>query len=183
MARCAIPALYVTHDISEVERLADHMVLLDQGRVVATGPLGELMADSRLPVARSPEAATVLAARVGRYLPDDGLTVLHVDDEQLLIPGRVGPEGSVYRVRIAATDVSLALARPAASTILNIVPVRVADIAPLDAARLNVVVTVGHRAGGTKILARVTRRAQRMLAFGPGQDLYAQIKAVSLVAP
>ena len=88
----------------------------------------------------------------------------------------------MYRVRIAATDVSLALARPTGTTIVNIVPVRVTEIEPLDEARLNVVVTVGHRPGGRKMLVRVTRRAQRLLGFGPGQDLYAQIKAVSLVA-
>ncbi len=65
---------------------------------------------------------------------------------------------------------------------MNIVPVRVKAIEPLDQAQINVVLTIGHRDGGRKLLARVTRRAQRVLGFGPGQDVYAQIKAVSLVA-
>jgi molybdopterin-binding protein len=65
---------------------------------------------------------------------------------------------------------------------MNIVPVRVKHIEPLDEAQINVVVTIGHREGGPKLLVRVTRRAQRLLGFGPGQDVYAQIKAVSLVA-
>jgi molybdopterin-binding protein len=60
--------------------------------------------------------------------------------------------------------------------------VRVLHIEPLNEAQINVVVTLGHRDGGPKLLARVTRRAQRLLGFEPGQDVYAQIKAVSLVA-
>ncbi len=181
-ASLSIPVFYVSHDISEVERLADHLVLLDAGRVVAAGPLHELLSDTRLPIARSREASTVLETRVGGFDPDDGLTALDVDGETLLVPGRIGEKGGIRRVRIAATDVSLAVDRPPQTTIVNIVPVRVKAIEPLDQAQINVVLTIGHRDGGRKLLARVTRRAQRVLGFGPGQDVYAQIKAVSLVA-
>lgn len=158
------------------------MALLDSGRVVAAGPLSELLSDSRLPIARSPEASTVLEAIVGSFDARDCLTALDVDGETLLVPTRVGASGDTHRVRIAATDVSLAVERPSLATILNIVPVRVKDIQPLDEARINVVVTIGHRDGGPKLLARVTRRALQVLGFGPGQDIYAQIKAVSLIA-
>ena len=159
----SIPVLYVSHDISEVERLADHMVLLEAGRVVATGPLNDLLADSRLPIARSPQAATVLEACVGAFTAEDSLTALDIDGETLLSPGRIGKEGSTHRVRIAASDVSLSVERPSPTTILNIVPVRVKDIQPLEQAQINVVVTIGHREGGRKLLVRVTRRAQRVL--------------------
>ena len=181
-ASLSIPVFYVSHDISEVERLADHLVLLDAGRVVAAGPLHELLSDTRLPIARSREASTVLETRVGGFDPDDGLTALDVDGETLLVPGRIGEKGGIRRVRIAATDVSLAVDRPPQTTIVNIVPVRVKAIEPLDQAQINLVLTIGHRDGVRKLLARVTRRAQRVLGFGPGQDVYAQIKAVSLVA-
>jgi len=181
-ASLSIPVFYVSHDISEVERLADHLVLLDAGRVVAAGPLHELLSDTRLPIARSREASTVLETRVGGFDPDDGLTALDVDGETLLVPGRIGEKGGIRRVRIAATDVSLAVDRPPQTTIVNIVPVRVKEIEALDQAQINVLLTIGHRDGGRKLLARVTRRAQRVLGFGPGQDVYAQIKAVSLVA-
>jgi molybdate transport system ATP-binding protein len=181
-ASLSIPVLYVTHDLSEIERLADHMVLLERGQVIAAGRLNELLADTRLPIARSPEASTVLEARVGAFNVEDGLTVLDIGDgEKLLVPRRVGKEGGMDRVRIAATDVSLAVVRPSQTTILNIVPVRVKDIQPVDEAQINVLVTLGHREGGPRLLARVTRRAQRVLGFGPGQDVYAQIKAVSLI--
>ncbi|HEY7297016.1 MAG TPA: molybdenum ABC transporter ATP-binding protein [Xanthobacteraceae bacterium] len=180
-ASLSIPLLYVSHDISEVERLADHMVLLDGGRVMAAGPLYELLSDIRLPLARGRDASTVLDVRAGPYNAEDGLTQLAVGGETLLLPRRAGKEGSADRVRIAATDVSLAAERPSQTTILNILPVRVQQIEPLDEAQINVLLTIGHREGGPRLLARVTRRAQRVLDFHPGQDIYAQIKAVSLI--
>jgi molybdate transport system ATP-binding protein len=181
-SRLSIPVLYVSHDITEIERLADHIVLLDAGRVVVSGALGEVLTDNRLPIARSAHAATVLEARVGAFDPDDGLTTLAIDGETLLVPRCVGEAGTMHRVRIAATDVSLAAERPSLTTIVNVVPVRVKEIEPLDEAQVNVVLTIGHRPQGPKLLARITRRAQRLLGFAPGQDIYAQIKGVSLVA-
>jgi molybdate transport system ATP-binding protein len=128
----SIPVLYVSHDISEIERLADYMVLLDAGRVVAAGPLGDVLSDSRLPIARGREASTVLEARVGDFDAEDGLTALNIDGETLLVPDRMAETGAMRRVRIAATDVSLAVNRPSLTTILNIVPVRVKDIRGQD---------------------------------------------------
>jgi molybdate transport system ATP-binding protein len=178
----SLPALYVSHDISEIERLADNLVLLDSGRVLAARPLNEVLADSRLPIARSPQASTVLEARVGRYAAEEGLTELAIGGEPLLVPRRVGKEGGTDRVRIAAIDVSLAVERPSLTTILNVVPVRVKDVHPLDEAQVNVLVGIGHRDDGPLLLARITRRALRVLGFVPGQNAYAQIKAVSLIA-
>jgi molybdate transport system ATP-binding protein len=157
------------------------MVLLDSGRVVAAGPLNELLADTRLPVAQSPQASTVLEARVGSYSPEDGLTALNIGGGQLLVPRRLANHGGTERIRIGATDISLSVDRPSQTTILNIVPVRVKDAEPLDEAQVNVLLTIGHCDGGPKLLARVTRRAHRLLRLGPGQDLYAQIKSVSVI--
>ena len=75
----SIPILYVSHDIAEVERLADHLVLMQAGHVVACGPLQDLQADPALPVARLPEASVALNATVTRYDPEYGLTTLAID--------------------------------------------------------------------------------------------------------
>jgi molybdate transport system ATP-binding protein len=56
----AIPILYVSHDLGEVEQLADMLVLLDDGRVIGSGPLSTLEADSNLPLLRAPEATVTL---------------------------------------------------------------------------------------------------------------------------
>ena len=38
-----IPIVYVTHSIDELSRLADWVVVLDQGRVVANGSLADVL--------------------------------------------------------------------------------------------------------------------------------------------
>jgi molybdate transport system ATP-binding protein len=177
----SIPILYVSHDISEVERLADVLVLLREGHVVASGPLTELLADGRLPMARRPDAATVLEAWITGYDPRYSLTEMKVHGETVLIPGRVGETGKSRRVRVAAADVSLAVDRPSQTSILNVLSVRIKDILPVGEAQINVVLSIGPDEAGPALLARISRRACETLHFAPGQRVYAQIKAVSLV--
>jgi molybdate transport system ATP-binding protein len=177
----AIPILYVSHDISEVERLADILVLLEQGHVAASGPLADILSDGRLAIGRSPDAATIVEGCVTGFDSQYSLTEIDVDGERLLVPGHLGTSGGKRRIRIAAADVSLAPNRPSQTSILNILSVRVKDIVPVGDAQVNVVIAVGHREGGAKLLARISRRAQETFGFSRGQDIYAQIKAVSLI--
>ena len=108
----SIPILYVSHDIAEVERLADHLVLIQAGHVVACGPLQDLQADPQLPVARLPEASVALNATVTHYDPEYGLTTLSVDGGTIVVPGQHGAPGTLQRVRVRASDVSLARQAP-----------------------------------------------------------------------
>jgi len=178
----AIPILYVSHDIAEVERLADFLVLLEQGRVLTSGPIGEVLADIRLPIARAPYAATIVEGFVKDFDSQYGLTEIDVDGETLLVPGCVHERGTTRRIRIVAADVSLAVDRPSRTSILNVLPVRVNEIDRFDESQVNIVVNIGHRAAGTRLLARISMRALEALGLARGQDIYAQVKAVSLIA-
>ena len=109
------------------------------------------------------------------------MTALNIGEVQLLVPRGVAKHGGSERIRIGPSDVSLSVDRPSQTTILNVVPVRVRDVEPLDEAQVNVLLTIGHCDGDPKLLARVTRRAHRLLRLGPGQDLYPQIKSASLI--
>jgi molybdate transport system ATP-binding protein len=179
----SIPILYVSHEMSEVERLADHLVLLKSGRVVASGPLADILMNSQLPVARAPHAATVLDARVHAFEAQDGLTTLQIDGGTLLVPGHVGKPGTVHRIRIAAEEISLAVDRPSRTTILNVLAARILNIELLDTAQANVLVALGEHGAGTSLLARITKRSLAALGLVPGQPVYAQVKAVSIVSP
>ena len=168
--------------MAEVERLADHLVLLEAGRVVAYGPLEELQADPTLPVARLPDAAVALNATVTSYDPEYGLTTLSVDG------GNDRRARPVRRPRNAAAGAHRSLRRqpgrqhPGPSTILNVLPARVAAAEPQDAAQMNVVVRLGKAGEGARLLARVTRKSWEALGARPGDLVHAQVKSVALVA-
>ncbi len=180
-ATLAIPILYVSHDLAEVERLADHLVLLEAGRAVACGPLEDLQADPELSIARLPEASVALNARVTGYDLDYGLTSLAVDGGTIIVPGDYGAPGALRRMRVRAADVSLAREPPAASTILNILPARVLHAEAQDRAQMNVVVRLGAAGQGARLLARVTRKSWVALGLRPGDLVHAQVKSIALM--
>lgn len=173
-----IPVIYVSHAPDEVARLADHLVLLDDGRVVASGPLSETLARADLPPTFADDAGVVLATTLSTHEADN-LTQLDFADGSLHVGRRPEAPGSRLRCRIHARDVSIALERPRASSIVNILPATVVAIAATD--------TPGHvlvqmRIGATLLLARITERSRRELGIAPGQAVWAQIKAVALLA-
>jgi molybdate transport system ATP-binding protein len=180
----SIPIVYVSHDIGEVERLADTLVLLSKGHVRAVGPLAALEADPTLPLLRAPEAAVTLEGRVSAIDDHYALTSLAVGGATLHVPGRRGRLGSTWRLRIGASDVSLVHKPVVETTVLNCLPVRIVSIAPPngDDAQVNLVVAIGEDGSGDKIVARVTRKSCDMLALKPGLSLYAQIKSVALMS-
>ncbi|MEM8572239.1 MAG: molybdenum ABC transporter ATP-binding protein [Pseudomonadota bacterium] len=180
--RLSIPVLYISHDIVEIERLADQIVLMDAGHVVAQGTLAEIQSDPTLPIARMPEAGVALRAEVTGHDATYGLSTLSVDGVDILVPGNFGARGSKHRVRIAATDVSVALEPPKASSILNVIPSTISGFEALDPFQLILVLTLGPSASGVRVLARISRRSWDTLGLSKGQMVYAQIKSMALIA-
>ena len=180
----ALPIIYVSHDIGELERLADTLVLLDHGRVIASGPLHELQADPALPLLGMPEASVILEGRIADVDANYALTTLTVAGGNLIVPGRQGETGGVRRLRISASDVSFALEQPVGTTILNCLPARIETITPhgMEDAQVNVIARLGEAGDGARIAARVTRKSLDALSLRTGVKVYAQIKSVALIA-
>lgn len=179
----SVPVLYVSHDIAEIERLADTLVLIEGGRVVASGALVALEANPALPLLRAPDAAVTLEGEVVDFDEAYGLTTLSVRGHRIIVPGRRGRTGTSHRLRIAASDVSFARSRAVDSTVLNALQARILSIEPQDDQRtqVNVVAGLGENGDGPSIVGRVTRRSLEALDLKAGTLVYAQIKSVALV--
>ncbi len=174
-----IPILYVTHDVSEVARLATTLVLIDGGRVTACGPVADVLADpASVPLMGVREAGAVISGRIALYDVTSDLTTVAFDGGRLVLPGRLGVLGSSTRVRISAQDVILATQRPEGISALNVLPVRVTGLRMGDGPG----VAVGLAAGQARLLARVTRRSAEGMGLAVGQEVFAILKATA-VAP
>ena len=173
-----VPCIYVTHMPDEVARLADHLVLLDRGRVAASGALQETLARLDLPSTFAADAAVVIEARAVAYAAADQLLQLEFAGGTLLVPHRHALEGRTLRCRIEARDVSVTLERQRGTSILNVLPVTIAAVADVEGGAQ---VLLRLDAGGTPLLARITRRSLHALQLEAGKRVFAQIKAVALV--
>jgi molybdate transport system ATP-binding protein len=175
-----LPILYVSHDMAEIERLADHLVLMENGRVIASGPLADLQSDPELPLAASSEAAVSLDARVVAHDAANGLLVLEVDGGRFITPGTAVAVGSRKRMRVGAGDISLSRKMPGPSTILNVLPARVLSSSAAGEHEVAAVLGLGLDGAGARLVARVTRKSWTDLALADGAEVFAQIKGVAL---
>lgn len=178
----SLPVIYVSHDMAEVERLADHLVLMAAGQVVASGPIATLQSNPALPLAQSRGAAMSLDGIVCAHDATYGMATVAVAGGTFQVPMPTAIVGAALRLRVLAGDVSLAVVPPGPSTISNILPARIQQATPTGAHELIVVLELGD-GHGARLLARVTRRSWERLALAVGQNVFAQVKGVALVAP
>ncbi|MBN2751422.1 MAG: molybdenum ABC transporter ATP-binding protein [Rhodospirillaceae bacterium] len=176
----SIPVIYVSHDISEVERLADRLVLMQEGRVVAAGPIATLLSKPDLPFARRPDAAVVIDATVAEWDAIYGLTRLTAAGTDFLVPGCAGEVGSCRRLRIAAGDVSLCRVAPTQTSILNVLAGRVLARLPGDDHQVGVLLGLGRAGEGVHLIARISKKSWEVLALDVGTEVFAQVKGIAL---
>ena len=175
-----LPILYVTHALDEVDRLADTLVLLDAGRVLAAGPVAALAARTDLPMLSGRrDAGAVLSCTVAGHDAARGLTQLGFPGGVLVVPLRAEPLGTALRIRLRARDVAISLDVPRAASFHNVLPAIVAAVDPAGPHEAFVTLHVGP----TPLLARVTRDAVARLALTPGQAVFGVAKSIALGGP
>lgn len=174
----AIPILYVSHAPDEVSRLAEHLVVLEAGRVRAQGPLKTVLADVATPIRLGEDTGAVLDGRVAQR--DERWHLARVDfpGGSLWVRDEGYATGAQVRLRVLARDLSLSLTEPVGTSILNHLQVQVEAIGQdfhpaLALVRLAV--------NGQSLVARVTRRSLDALALEPGKAVWAQVKAVAVI--
>jgi molybdate transport system ATP-binding protein len=175
----AIPSLYVSHDPSEVARLADQIVLLDQGKVIAQGPAANILTRLDLPPAGYDDGLSILEGYVSAHDHSYHLTWISTPGGRVAVAREDLPVGKRARVEIQARDVSLSLKAHCDTSIINILPVKVVDTRDIDPSQLLVRLELED---GQTLLSRITRRAGMAMGLHEGMYLYAQVKSVALVA-
>jgi molybdate transport system ATP-binding protein len=170
--------LYVSHSPDEVARLASHLVLLQAGHVKVQGPTAELMTRLDLPLSHGDTAAALVQAQVLAHDAHDHLLSVAFSGGRLhLIATQQYVAGEAVRLRVLARDVSLARTRATDSSILNLLPARITQLAEDSPGQM----LVALDAAGTALLARITRRSCQQLALAVGDTVFAQVKGVALV--
>lgn len=174
----AMPALYVSHALDEVAQLADHLVLLGGQHGAQSGPLPEMLARLDLATAFADDPGVVIDTTVGAHDDLDHLSRLDFSGGAIFVARRPEAVGQPLRYRIHARDVSLTLARPEATSILNLLPARVVAMTDTETPAH---VLVRLQAGDTPLLARISRRSWNALQLAPGRAVWVQIKSAALL--
>ncbi|NGM23770.1 molybdenum ABC transporter ATP-binding protein [Roseomonas stagni] len=169
-----IPILYVTHALDEVDALADRLVLLEAGRVVAEGSVEDLTARTDLPLAARRDAGVLVGCTVRSV--QDGLATLDFEGGTLVTTSRPGPPGTRLRARLRARDVAVATEQPRGISTQNILPV---TLVAIDEGTEAGEVFLRLAAGPTTLLARITRESVARLQLRPGITVWALVKAVT----
>lgn len=170
-----VPVFYVSHAVDEVLRLADRVVLLEEGCVTgegsvfdfAGGEIGDLL----------PATGAVIDTRLESHR-DDGLSLLSFGGGVLAVPRMAGLPGTRLRVRIRAEDILLAREEPRAISANNVLAARIASLKPEGAAQMDVHLICGE----ARLVARITRASAARLQLRPGDAVFAVVKSVILDA-
>jgi molybdate transport system ATP-binding protein len=167
--RFALPILYVTHALDEVDRLAEHLVLMGPGQVLATGTPEELALRPDLPLALRRDAGVLLHCRVLGHDAGRGTTRLALAEGEIEVPRRDDPVGQALRLRLRARDVAVCTASgplPLGHAALPVNVLRIDHPHPTEA-----LVTLGI--GALRLLARLPEAEASQL--GDGQPVRALI--------
>ncbi|MDP6022794.1 MAG: molybdenum ABC transporter ATP-binding protein [Alphaproteobacteria bacterium] len=175
-----ISIVYVSHNMDEIVRLADQLIVMADGTIAAQGPVDKITArlDLRHLTGRW-DAGAVLSTTVAEQDDADKLTRLSFPGGDLWLPQLGLAIGSPLRIRVHARDVSLALTPPEQVSVLNVFAGEVIEVGADDGPQVDVLINIGSPQQ-SQLWARITKRSQRELNIVPGRKVHAMIKAMAV---
>ncbi len=172
-----VPMLLVTHAPDEVQRLADTVVFMSNGRIDETCSLQQAMAKPESPLFADEGPASVLQGEM-TGTDEHGLCTFGSAGSQLFVQAPKVRERDRIRIRILARDVSVALDNPSRISIQNHLEVSVVSVHELAQGRVLLGTAL---ADGQPLMIEITRRAMAQLDIKIGQTVWALIKSVAIV--
>ncbi len=173
-----MPVLYVSHAIEEISRLADHLVMINEGAVTAAGNLTEVLSSLDLTLPAGEEAGVVLKGRIEERAPQWHLMRIALAGGDVWVRDHDEPQQHDIRVRILARDVSITRSHHDDTSIQNKLRVRISEILDdVDTA----MALIRLQSGDDFLIARLTRRAVSDLQLKVGDEVWAQIKTAAIV--
>ena len=173
-----IPIIYVSHSVDEIARLADHIIAIEQGKIISSGAIADVLSDIDLPIKLGHEAGAIIEATIREYDEKWQLCKVNFSGGELWLQDSLHSINEKVRIRILARDISLSLTKNEDSSIVNLLPATVTDISidknsPMAMIKINI--------GQTPLLAKLTRRSIAHLELSIGKNVWAQIKSAALV--
>ena len=177
-----IPMLYVTHALDEVVRLADHLLVLEHGKLADSGPVSQVLGRSAAGAASGEDRGVLLHAAVQEFDPAWHLMRVGFPGGSLWVKDKALALGAPVRIRVLARDISLAVGPPPVSSIQNLLAVTVLEIMPdTHPSQCLVRLSCGDTGETSVLWARITARAAHALGLQAGMPAWAQVKAAALV--
>ncbi len=172
-----VPILLVTHVPDEVERLADRVAFMRDGRVERMEDLHDALTRPDSPLFDEEGPVSVLEGTLSAP-EEDGLCRFACDGMTLRIPDPGGLYTSgLQRLRIRARDVILAVDNPRGISVVNHLPVVIEAAHPGPRGESLVVTRL---ANGQAVLAHITTASLKRLRLAPGSMAIALIKSLAL---
>jgi len=173
-----IPILYVTHSQDEMSRLADHLLLIEDGNIIGSGPVNDMLTRFDMPLSHGGEAVSIIEAEVLKRDPEFNLMHLDFLGGQFIVPDNSFPVQTKVRIRVVARDVSLTKSKQVDTSILNIFPAMVQEIVNEGEAQ----VMVSLQIKDTILLACITRKSSYKLRLEKGSEVFVQVKSVAILS-
>ena len=173
-----IPILYVTHSQSEMSRLADHLLLIEDGHIIGSGPVNDMLTRFDMPLSHGAEAVSIIEAKVVGREAKFNLMHLEFLGGQFVVPDNGFPVQTRVRIRVVARDVSLTKSKQVDTSILNIFPATVQEIVPEGEAQVMVRLKIKE----TIMLACITRMSSYKLRLEKGTKVFVQVKSVAILS-
>lgn len=166
-----LPTLLVTHSRSEVARLAERGVMVEQGHSTGSMSVQELFLEAGEQI-----GPNLVVGVVEGYDQTYGLNAVTIADQPLLVPGPPMEVGSKMRILVDPHDVLISSDADLKISARNRLACRVVSLQPRTDIKVQVLLAVGDQT----ISAEITRQALEELELAPGHDCVAILKSTSL---